>query len=233
MRWGCTLLQRWLPEYPDGDLPAFWKTRLRRHLEHCATCRQELAALKEVVEAIKATPVADPGPEFWAQFSRELHVKLAQAAHTAETAPEPPGPRRFKLPYLLGAPVLALLILWAAVHFSTPERPAPIPQPPMAHKAAPQPEAAPRVAQAPKGKAAPAVPPTDYRPTPSDEFAYVALENAADMPEEVVDLDISGWDLDAELAGMTDREKEIFLKKLHQRERDGSCLKRFSCIFWA
>ncbi len=85
--WQCALLQRWLPEYPDGDLPAFWKRRLDSHLEHCPKCRQELAALREVVAAIKAAPVVEPEPEFWSEFSRELHLKLARVAHEVQESP--------------------------------------------------------------------------------------------------------------------------------------------------
>jgi hypothetical protein len=59
----------------------------------------------------------------------------------------------------------------------------------------------------------------------------VALETGGTLPEEEVD--ISGWDLDSELAGMTDREKEIFLKRLHQRAKDGSCVEKSSLYFWA
>ena len=61
MKWQCTLLQRWLPEYPEGDLPAFWRGRLKAHLERCPVCREELATLREAVEAMQAAPVADPG----------------------------------------------------------------------------------------------------------------------------------------------------------------------------
>jgi anti-sigma factor RsiW len=233
MRWRCTLLQRWLPEYPDGDLPAFWKARLARHLEHCPTCRQELAALREVVEVIKTAPVPDPGPEFWAQFSRELHVKLAQVAHQAETVPAAPASKRFKLPYLLGASALALLLLWAVTHFSNPERPTLVPPPRMAQKAAPATGTAPQMAQAPKSKASPATRAVTPAPEPSDQVTYVTLDEAAGLAADDLEMDISGWDLDAELAGMTDREKEMFLKKLHQREGDGSCLKKYSCVFWA
>ena len=32
MKVQCALLQRWLPEYPDGDLSVFWRGRLQAHL---------------------------------------------------------------------------------------------------------------------------------------------------------------------------------------------------------
>jgi hypothetical protein len=244
MRWQCALLQRWLPEYPDGDLPAFWKGRLQSHLEHCPACRQELAALKEVVAAIKAAPVAEPGPEFWTEFSRELHLKLAQVAH--ETQQAPPASQRSsrwwsRLPYLLGAPALAVLFLWVATYFTNPERPALVPPPQVAQKAAPTtgepapppalaksksapaPAQTPRVAEAPKAERAgtPAVAQAPLGAT-AERFSYATLDENGMWLED--DLDFPSGDLDAILAGMTDQEKELFLKKLHQKKKDGSCL---------
>lgn len=51
MKWECALLQRWLPEYPDGDLPAWVKRWLNSHVARCSACRQELADLREIVAA--------------------------------------------------------------------------------------------------------------------------------------------------------------------------------------
>jgi hypothetical protein len=120
MKWQCALLQRWLPEYPDGDLPVLGKWWLRSHVPHCADCRQEVAGLREVVTALEATPAPDPGPEFWGEFSREMHLKLAQAAHAGQAAPEPVRSRWLRLPYLVGAPALAVLLVWVAVQLTGP-----------------------------------------------------------------------------------------------------------------
>ena len=250
MRWQCALLQRWLPEYPDGDLPAFWKGRLQRHLEHCPACRRELAALKEVVAAIKAAPVAEPGPEFWTEFSRDLHLKLARVAH--ETQQAPPETQRIslwwsRLPYLLGAPALAVLLLWVGTYITNPERPALAPPPQVAQKAAPtngeppQPAAlakskaalapaeAPKMAEAPKAERArtPAVAQAPLGAA-AEQFSYATLDDNGAWPDD--DLDFPSGDLDAILAGMNDQEKELFLKKLHQKKKDGSCLENSSSI---
>ena len=233
MKWQCALLQRWLPEYPDGDLPAFWKARLTRHLEHCPACRQELAALAEVVQAIKAAPVADPGPEFWTQFSRELHLKLAQAAHASPEGFPAPKPWYGRLPYLLGVPALAALVLWVAVLFISPERPGLGPQPQMAQQQAVPEKGAPAARMPAPAPAKMARVPLEEVPVGarSDPFTQASLEANRSLPED--DLDISSWDLDAELSGMTDEEKEAFLKKLHQHQKDGSWLARFSAVSWA
>jgi hypothetical protein len=241
MKWQCALLQRWLPEYPDGDLPAWGKRWLRSHVAHCAACRQELAELREVVAAMEANPVADPSPEFWHEFSRDMHLKLVQAAHERQAAAAPPRPRWLRLPYLLGAPAVAVLLVWVAVHFTGPgipvgdqavvRRPEAAKMSEVARKSPAPPPAASKMAAVPhRGPGAPA----ELAAAPAggmEQIVTVALEGGAVMPVEEVD--ISGWDLDAELAGMTAQEKEMFLDKLHQRKKDGSCLERFSSCSWS
>jgi hypothetical protein len=246
MKWQCALLQRWLPEYPDGDLPAFWRQRLASHLEHCQECRQEQAALKEVVAAIKAAPVAEPEPEFWSEFSRELHLKLARVAHEAqESTAAAPKPWWLRLPYLLGAPVLALLALWLLTYFSNPERPALAPAPQVAQQAAPQKALeAPKVAETPKAPGAPQLvkaPPATPARTPAltevplgataEQFSFATLGEEGAYPDD--DLDLSSSDLDSLLAGMSDQEKETFLKRLNQKKKDGSCLESACSIYLA
>lgn len=224
MRWQCALLQRWLPEYPDGDLPAFWQARLVSHLEHCPACRRELAALREVVENLRAAPVTDPAPEFWEAFSREMHLKLVHAAQSPQSVPAPPSPRRFKIRYVLAAPALAVLALWLATNLSDPGRPV-LNQVQMGREAATQPaQSEPKLAAVPKPGMAPA--PREVHQPP----ALVALEVNGFTQEPEEDLDISGWDLERELAGMTEQEKEIFLKKMDQRKEDGSCIIKCSAI---
>lgn len=201
MRMQCALLQRWLPGYLEGELAAFWRRRLEAHLKGCPACRQELAALKEVVAALKATPVADPGPDFWREFSRELHLKLAQAAQEAPAAPAAPAPRRFRVPYyyLLGAPALAVLVLWVASHLTQPSR--------MVLTQKPQP--APTLmtkAESPKA------------------MVYVAVGEEGLTPEpEEDEEDFTSGDLEPVIADLTEQEREILLKKLRAREGDGSC----------
>jgi Putative zinc-finger len=223
MKWQCALLQRWLPEYPDGDLPAWGKRWLTSHVARCSACRRELAELLEAVAAMTATPVADPGPEFWGDFSREMHLKLVQAAQNPQAAPAPAPRRWFRLPYLLGAPAVAVLLLYVAVQFTglgVPlQKQAALTPPPAAKMAA-----VPRKAPAPQA-ALPAAP-----IQPAERIVSVSLEEVAPLTEE--EMDISGFDLDAELAGMTDQEKNAFLNNLHQRKKDGSCFEAYSLCSW-
>ena len=241
MKWQCALLKRWLPEYPDGALPAWGERWLKSHVPGCSVCRQEVAELRQVIAAIEATPVADPAPEFWGDFSRELHLKLVQAAQEGQAAPASTSPRWFRLPYLLGAPAMAALLLYVAVQLTGPGAPIQdqtvavrLPGPAsvqdqalVKRQSAAKMAAVPQKAPSPAAEvpAAPALPMGQM-----EEVVTVALEGGAPLPVEEVD--ISGWDLEAELAGMTDQEKNIFLNKLHQRKKDGSCVEGYSICSW-
>ncbi len=241
MKWQCALLKRWLPEYPDGDLPAWGKRWLKSHVPGCPACRQELAELRQVIAAIEATPVADPAPEFWGEFSRDLHLKLVQAAQEGQAAPASTSSRWFRLPYLLGAPAMAALLLYVAVQLTGPGAPIQnqamvmhLPGPaPAQDQALVKRESAAKMAAVPQKAAAPAAEVAAAPALPMEQmeqFVTVALEEGAPLPEEEVD--ISGLDLDAELAGMTDQEKNVFLNKLHQHKKDGSCVEGFSFCSW-
>jgi hypothetical protein len=178
-----------------------------------------------VVTAIKVAPAKEPGSEFWSDFSRDMHLKLAQAAR--ETLSVPSARRWFKWPYLVGAPALAVLLLWVAVQFTGPGTPVQnqaLVMPKVKQERTLEMATAPKRAPAPPATAA-AVPLGEV-----EQFVPVALEEVATLPAEEVD--ISGWDLDSELAGMTDQEKEIFLKKMHQRSKDGSWLEKYSLCSW-
>jgi hypothetical protein len=224
MKWECALLQKWLPEYPDGDLPSWGKRWLKFHLARCSACQHELGEFRELVATIEATPVAEPPAEFWQDFSRDMHLKLVQAAQAGPAAPAAAGPRWLRLPYLLGAPAVAVLLLYVAVQFTGPGAP-------VQNQAMVKPESAAKMAAVPQKAAAPPAQVPRAATPQAEEFATVSLEEVAPQPVEE-EVDLSGWDLDAELAGMTDQEKDAFLKKLHQHKKDGSCVEKFSAYSW-
>jgi anti-sigma factor RsiW len=221
MKWQCALLQRWLPDYPDGDLPAWRKRWLESHVGHCAACRQELAVYQEMVASLKAAPLADPDEEFWRQFSREMHLKLVQAASEAQPAPALPRSRPFRLPYLAGASALAILLVWVAIHFTGPGTP-------VQNLARVKANEVTKMAAVPARTSAPPLETGDA--SVMEQYVPVSLEAGAASPAD--DVDISGWDLDSELAGMTSQEKEIFLHKLDQRQKDGSCIRGSFSSSW-
>ena len=229
MKWQCALLQRWLPEYPDGDLPALGKRWLKSHLARCSACQQELGELRELVATIEATPVADPAPEFWQAFSREMHLKLVQTAPDSQAAPASASPRWFRLPYLVGAPAVAALLLYVAVNLTGPGTPIQE-QAQVKQQAEEMQQPRGKMADAPSKAAAPSIALPAAPVQPMEQFATVALEEGGRL--QVDEVDISDWDLDSELAGMTDQEKNIFLNKLHQRKKDGSCVEGFSFCSW-
>jgi anti-sigma factor RsiW len=215
MKWQCALLQRWLPDYPDGELPAWRKRWLESHVGRCAACRQELAVYQEMVASLKTAPLAEPDGEFWGEFSREMHLKLVQAASETPPAPALPRSRPFRLPYLAGASALAIMLVWVAVHLTGPGTP-------VQNVARVKPKEVTQMAAVPARTSMPA-PETGAAASVMEQYVPVSLEAGAALPED--DVDISGWDLDSELAGMTSQEREIFLHKLDQRQKDGSCIR--------
>jgi anti-sigma factor RsiW len=221
MKWQCALLQRWLPDYPGGDLPAWRKRWLESHVGRCAACRQELAVYQEMVASLKAAPLAEPDEEFWREFSREMHLKLVQAASETQPAPALPRSRPFRLPYLAGASALAILLVWVAMHFTGPGTS-------LQNLARVKPTEVTKMAAVPTRTSAP---PLETGATSvMEQYVPVSLEAGAASPAD--DVDISGWDLDSELAGMTSQEKEIFLHKLDQRQKDGSCIRGYLSSSW-
>jgi hypothetical protein len=132
----------------------------------------------------------------------------------------------------VGAPALAALLLWVVVGYLKPDRPVPVPSPQVAkqEKALIPPS---RMARQQKEMEKTAPPPQAAAPAPETAGAVVLVtQNGNEMPPDD-DQDTLLGDLDTTLAGMTEKEKEDFLKSLRQHEKDGSCLRKYSAIFWA
>jgi len=192
-----------------------------------------------VEKAIQASPVADPGPEFWQEFSREMHLKLVQAEQAGQMAPAPRSAWWVRLPYLVGGPALAGLLLWVAVGYLHQERPLMAPAPQVAKMEEPA-ASAPKAEMA-KEKSAPgpaermAVAPPSALPRPEEaqNFVYVSKTQGQGQNGEDLLMEDDLEDLDSTLARMTPQEREAFLKKLSQHKRDGSCIKKCSAIVWA
>ncbi len=204
MTWRCALIRRWLPEYPDAEASSLRKRLAARHLRRCPECRRELQEIEETLRLIQAHPVADPGPEFWAEFHRELHLKLAQA----NQAPTP-EPRRRLLPYFLaGAPALAVLVLWLGGYLGTlplkPGRLAEAPREAVPLAAAPARENG--VELAAHGRAG-----SNHLPGP-EKVLYAGID------EGLWDDETLNWEVDPVLADLSQQEREALVRKLTGRE---------------
>jgi hypothetical protein len=78
-----------------------------------------------------------------------------------------------------------------------------------------------------------ASPPRVAAPAPATNGSVVLVaQNGDEMPPDD-DLDAIHGDLDSTLAGMTEKEREAFLKRVRQHEKDGSCTRKSYAIFWA
>ncbi len=62
MRKHCEEFGKLIPWYASGTLDREEKARLEAHLQHCPTCRAELAETLQVAQAVKASLFALPGP---------------------------------------------------------------------------------------------------------------------------------------------------------------------------
>jgi hypothetical protein len=245
MKWRCALIQRRLPDYPDGELSPFWKRHIASHLEVCPDCRQEAADLAEAVSLYQDHPVPDPGPAFWQDFQRELHFKLAQVNQD----PEPAG-SRLRLPYyLLGASAMAG-VLALAVYLGPFSQPASVlkvaqplkeaqapamarPQGGLKAKMATVPPAAPSppvaaraAAMVPAAKTeaqAVAVAKPEAAPAADPEFSLAAGRDkkpqrlAASEEESLMEDDDLDWDVDSVVADLSREQQENLKSRLESR----------------
>lgn len=242
MTWRCALIKRRLPDYPDGDLSSMWRRLVAAHLKGCADCRQELEELTEMKQLYQAHPLEDPGPAFWQEFDRELHLKLAQVNQDPE-----PEPWRTRIPYyILGATALAGVLALAVYlgPFTTPSpksklvqsmeeskppvavQPQKTPRLRMALPAAPAPPVAATAKKAApalsgKGEAAPAL---AARPeaAPAEEGKFsLATEKMCDSERAQITAeglwpedDILSWDVDAVVADLSREERQDLKRRL-------------------
>ncbi len=196
MKWRCALIQRKLPDYPDGELSPFWKRQVAAHVEECPECRRELEELSAVVRLYQDHPLPDPGPAFWQEFERELHLKLAQVNQGPELAPR----YRYLPHYLVGATALAG-ILALAVYLGPFSRPTPAPQlahrleksqvpaAPLAERAPQAPPAAPLSKEAPQGPPAAPLAKGAFKAPPVTLGATASPPRAKTRPPAVASAD--------------------------------------------
>ncbi len=74
-----------LQDYLEGRLAARTATRIDTHLDTCAVCRSELAALRRVGQALDALPPYSPSPEFGLRVMAAWRVEQMAAVAMAPT----------------------------------------------------------------------------------------------------------------------------------------------------
>jgi anti-sigma factor RsiW len=239
MKWRCALIQPRLPDYPDGDLSPFWKRQVASHLEACPECRREKEEIAEVVSLYQAHPLPDPGPDFWQNFQRELHLQLAQVNQVPE-----PAPRRLRLPhYVLGATAMAgilALAVYLGPFFRSVSKPQ-LAQPQQEAKAlrqnppraklatapapAPPSEVATKMGELPPSPQALAVQVAKPEGPPAGEPQYSLASGkldadqkaALDVEKLLSEDDVLDWDVDSVVAGLSREQQQHLKSKLESR----------------
>jgi anti-sigma factor RsiW len=79
MRWRCRPYPALLVDAVDGTLSARARERLDAHLQGCAACRADLAALQDVAAQLRLPAVPDPGEAFWTQQRHTIGQAIGQA----------------------------------------------------------------------------------------------------------------------------------------------------------
>ncbi len=98
----CTAVRPLLPEAVYGDLAAGPAAAVRRHLDACAACQAEFAALQEVRDALNAVPPAAPARVDVGRLYRDAARRQAQKLR-----------RWRRAAVVLGAAAALLLIVFA------------------------------------------------------------------------------------------------------------------------
>ena len=76
-----------IPEFALGILDANEEEMVRRHLESCAACRDELASYESVVDALSlATPMVDPPPNLRSQLLERVEGLSAPETDTTPSS---------------------------------------------------------------------------------------------------------------------------------------------------
>lgn len=84
----CKSFENDLTTYYYGELPPVERAELEAHLQICAHCRQELAALQETFSAIPQQPLLEPA-ETWLWALRKLVTARIRGRRQAQFTPNP------------------------------------------------------------------------------------------------------------------------------------------------
>ena len=68
----CKEIKKWLPGYPDADIPQEIAGQIDRHLKTCAACRREADLLIRSWESLDAWDEIEPDPSYVSRFWTRL-----------------------------------------------------------------------------------------------------------------------------------------------------------------
>jgi anti-sigma factor RsiW len=98
-------VNEWLAAYHDGELPAYRRQQVEKHLEDCAACSAELESFVELSSLLKVDQVPHQTPP--QRFAAQVNLRLPRAVPSRTPESHVYIPR-----WVMGIP-LVLIIVWA------------------------------------------------------------------------------------------------------------------------
>lgn len=108
-RWRCARVRPLLVDCADGVLGGEARARLERHVAECGECRDALAALREVAQALRQGPTPQRDDEFF-RVQRQAILRRVRQAPSPLAVPQF-RPRFGWMAGLATAAVVALVLL--------------------------------------------------------------------------------------------------------------------------
>jgi anti-sigma factor RsiW len=98
-------VNEWLAAYHDGELPAYRRGQVEKHIQDCSTCRAELESFAELSSFLKVDQMPHQTPP--QRFAAQVQLRLPRAASSHTLQKEGQLPR-----WVMGIPLI-LVIVWA------------------------------------------------------------------------------------------------------------------------
>jgi hypothetical protein len=103
----CTQIRELLSEYMDGMLDKEPKDLVKKHLETCKDCREELASLRAISEELGSLEAVEAPTD----FLKKVHKRIEQRSRISRVIRSLFIPTRFKIPFQLAtAAAMAVLV---------------------------------------------------------------------------------------------------------------------------
>ncbi|MDZ4837814.1 MAG: zf-HC2 domain-containing protein [Candidatus Melainabacteria bacterium] len=115
----CKNVRELLSSYRDAELDSNERPMVEAHLEGCADCREELAAVEAVVQSLKRLPAATLSKDFSLDIESLIKKSEAQKASENQTTEEKVIPLKRKKPVMWLAAAAAALVLMVGAYVST------------------------------------------------------------------------------------------------------------------